>query len=514
MNGDSERPGGERVTAVLWAGKYLIVAAVIVMVALAFVYTASEQKVYQATAIIQVNVATNQPASTDTTNTNQALAQNYATLLVSPGLLGTIRSQVDGGKLSVAGLQSRLTVSALANSSLVQLQATGDSTGEAQAIAQQVAEGFLAQLRSSAASRTAQLQSQDEQTISSLSSEIAKLRSAPANVANSQQLTSLKASLQALITQNEALVASGLAQGTSATLTAPAVAAPDPISPRRSLNVLGGLILGLVLGVALAFLRRRLKPATMRTAEAATDAVKWPVLVSIPLRSKLRGEDPSVLEAYRMLATRLSIPMRDRGQKVIAVTGFGPQVGKTSTVKGLGAALAEGGSKVLIVDGDMRAASLSTLYGYSRRAGLVDVLQGAATPEQTCVRIHGSLSILPTRPSQINAASLLSGPHTADLVRHLRSEYDYVLLDSPPIAALADGLILSTLSDLVVFVARANVTRVADLRAAWSSLSQSVTPVEGMVVFEQVETQSYYPTGGAAGQRDETVAPELTPANR
>lgn len=498
-------------TAVLWAGRYIIIASVVVMVALAFLYTSSEPKVYQASAIIQVNVATNQPASTDTTATNQALAQNYATLVVSPGLLGTIRSQVAGGKLSIAALQSRVTATALPNSSLVQLQATGPSPQAAQLVAQQVAAGFLAQLRTSAAARTTQLQTQDEQTIATLSTEIANLQAAPASVANAQQLTSLKASLQALITQNEALVASGLAQGTSATLTAAPVAGQDPISPRRSLNVIGGFILGLVLGVALAYLRRVLKPE-VKTAEAAAAEVGWPVLASIPLRSKLRGEDPSVVEAYRILSTRLSIPMRDRGQKIIAVTGFGPQVGKTSTVKGLGEALAERGNRVLIVDGDMRAASLTSIYGFSRRAGLVDILQGTVAADQTIVHVEGTLYMLPTRSSRINAARLLAGPQTEAVITGLRRDFDYILLDTPPIAALADGLILATLSDLIVFVARAHVTRPADLRASRASLSQNVTPVEGMVVFEELETQLYYPIGDSRGDQEDEAPPALTPA--
>jgi capsular exopolysaccharide synthesis family protein len=492
VNDDVDRGGGRRVGAILWAGRYIILASVVIMLVLAWLYTASESKVYQASAILQVNVATNQPASSDTTATNQALAQNYATLVVSPGLLRTIRPNVDGGRLSVSTLQSRLTASALPTSSLVQLQATGPSPAAAQALAQQVATGFLAQLRTSAATRTAQLQTQDEQTISALSARIARLKAQPQTVTTAQQITSLNSSLQALITQNEALVASGLAQGTSATLSSPPVAAADPISPSRSLNLLGGLILGLVVGVALAWLRHLLRPE-VQTADDAASEVGWRVLASIPLRPKLRGDDPTVIEAYRILSTRLSITMRQRQQRVVTVSGFGPQVGKTSTVKGLGEALAESGHRVLMVDGDMRAAALSSVYGLAQQAGLVDVLHADLPVESAIVPVEGTLSILPTRTSRINAARLLSGPQTEELMSELRSNYDYILLDTPPIAALADGLILASLSDIVVFVVRAHVTRPADLRAAASSLAQNATPVEGMVVFEERETDLYYP---------------------
>jgi capsular exopolysaccharide synthesis family protein len=515
VNHEADPPQGRRVGAILWGGRYIIIASVVIMALLALVYTSSQPEVYQATALIQVNVATNQPASTDTTNTNQALAQNYATLMVSPGLLNSIRGQVDGGKLSTATLQGRLTASALPTSSLVQLQATGPSPDAAQRLAQQVADGFLAQLQSSASKRTAQLQAQDRETISNLSAEIAKLQSQPASVSTTQQLTSLKSSLQALITQNEALVASGLAQGTSATLSAPPVAAPDPISPRRSINVLGGVLLGLVLGVVLVWIRHLVRPE-VRSAEDAASEVEWPVLASVPLNSKLRSEDPTALEAYRILSTRLSLPMRERGQKVVTVTGFGPQVGKTSTVKGLGEALAERGNRVLLVDGDMRAASLSSTFGLRDRPGLVDLLQGMPTTiDDAIAHVEGNLYLMPARPSRVNAARLLSGPQTEELLSELRDRFDYILLDTPPIAALADGLILASLSDVVVFVVRAGLTRPADLKAAAQSLAQSRTPVEGMVVFEELTRNLYYPLAEEQGRDGGVGEPaHLTPAGK
>lgn len=498
MNDSTERVDSRRVGAVLWAGRYIIGAAVVIGIVLAFLYTSHESKVYQATGIMQVNVATSQPASSDTTNTNQALAQNYATLLVSPGLLSSIRSKVDGGRLSVSQLQSHLTASALPTSSLVQLQATGGSPRAAQDLALQVSNGFLAQLRSSSAARTRQLQAQDEQTIKSLTGEIAKLQAEPSTVAITQQIASLKASLQALITQNEALVASGLAQGTSATLASTPVAQSDPISPRKSINLLGGAILGLVVGIALAWLRMLLRPA-LQTAEAAASEVRWKVLASIPLKRKLQSEDPAVIEAYRILSTRLHLVMRERGQQVIAVASYGPQVGKTSTVKGLGEALAERGHRVLMIDGDMRAASLTSVLGFSSRPGLGDVLQGDLNPAPLIQSIEGSLYLLPTRPSRVNAARLLSGQQTEGVISALRAQFDYILIDTPPIAGLADGLILGSLADVIVFIVRAGVTTPTDLRASLKSLDQVNTPVEGMVVFEEISADLYYPTSTVNG---------------
>jgi len=165
-----------RLGPIIWAEKWVILVSIVVMVGLAIAYTSTEAKVYQATAVLQVNIATSNPGSADTTASNQGLAQNYATLLVSSGLLDTIRGQIDGGRLSVSGLQSRLTATALPNTALVQLQATGPTPADAQNTAQQVVTAFLSELQRSASTRTNQLQAQDGQATAALSAQISSLQ--------------------------------------------------------------------------------------------------------------------------------------------------------------------------------------------------------------------------------------------------------------------------------------------------------------------------------------------------
>jgi receptor protein-tyrosine kinase len=165
----------------------------------------------------------------------------------------------------------------------------------------------------------------------------------------------------------------------------------------------------------------------------------------------------------------------------------------------LGEALAERGHRVLMIDGDMRAASLTSVLGFSNRPGFGDVLQGDLNPAPLIQSIEGSLYLLPTRPSRVNAARLLSGQRTEGVVSALRAQFDYILIDTPPIAGLADGLILSSLADVIVFIVRTGVTTPTDLRASLKSLDQVNTPVEGMVVFEEVSADLYYPTSTING---------------
>jgi receptor protein-tyrosine kinase len=493
---EADRETTTRIGPILWREKLVILAAVVVMVALAFVYTLSEAKVYQATAIVQVNLPTSAPGTSDTTSANQALAQNYAALLTSAGFLDQIKRKVQGGRLSVSTLQSRLKASALPSSALVELQSTGPSPPAAQAVGREVINGFLAYLQNQAATQTSQLQSELQKRITLLNNQITALQAKPATPTTTEQISALKSQLTQLIAQSSTLVANGVAQGASATLSAAPVAQSDPISPKRSLNLLGGLVLGLALGIALAWARHTLRPA-IHSADDVTSLVDLPLLASIPLRARFKADDPMLREAYGVLYANLVFAMRGGAMRVITFVGYNPQVGKTSTVEGLGRAAARADKRVLIVDGDMRAATLTDRLGRKGHPGLVDVLQGAIPLDVALVELERGLSLLPTRAARANPASLLSGSRTFALMADLRERFDLVLIDSPPLSGLADGLILAAQSDLVVLIVRTGVTKPADVLAATRSLRQNQTPIAGTVVFEELPVERYY---GAAGQ--------------
>lgn len=353
--------------------------------------------------------------------------------------------------------------------------------------------GFLTYLQASANHQSAALQADLQQSISTLSDKIAALQSAPPTAATTERLVSLKAQLAALITQNASLVSSGIAAGTSATLAAAPVASSDPISPRKSLNILGGLILGLVLGVALAWTRHTLRPA-IHSAEDVTSITDLPLLASIPLKPRFKPDDAGLSEAYRILHANLMFALRVGDKRVVTFVGYNQGVGKSSTVEGVGRAAASSDRPVLVVDGDLRAGTLSERLGYSDHLGIAEVLQSSLPLDRALVEIEDGLWLLPTRPSFVNPASLLAGSRTPAVIAELRERFDLVLIDSPPLAGLADGLVLGSLSDAVVLIVRAGVTKPADLTAATTGLLQNMTPIAGTVVFQEQPDESYYPT--------------------
>jgi succinoglycan biosynthesis transport protein ExoP len=275
-------------------------------------------------------------------------------------------------------------------------------------------------------------------------------------------------------------------------LSAPPAASSTPIKPRRSLNLIAGLLLGCLLGVGLAWLREVLQPG-LHSSDDAAALMDVPVLASIPLRPRLKDEDPALPEAYDVLHTNLFFAMRHRDLHVVTFLGPNPQVGKTSVVAGLADVTTRGGNRVLIVDGDMRAGALSARLGHTRHAGMVELLENKVELDDALVSLGPGLTLLPTHRSPINPPSLLSSDRMRALEGELRERFDIVLIDSPPIAGLADGLILASLSDAVVIVVRTGLTKPADLTGAAASLRQSQTPIAGLVVFEERPTESYYP---------------------
>jgi capsular exopolysaccharide synthesis family protein len=491
-----------RFASLLWRRKLLILAAVVLGGGLGALYAATASKTYQATAVIEVSVPTGNVSSSDTTATDQALARDYATLLTTRGFLRTIAERGASDGLSPEALQSDVHATSAEESALVTLKTTASSPARARAIATAVVDGFLTHLQTSAASTTTRLQAQLQQQIGGLTTKINALLPRISKPSVAAEVNTLQASRRALIDQSAALVANGLAQGASATLSAPPSASPDPISPRPWLDILAGLILGAIFGIALAWGLDSLRPA-IHSAADLTALTDLPVLASIPLNSR---SEQALTDAYRVLYTNLRFLLRAKDGRVVTVVSLNAKVGKSSTIEGL-AGVVGLDRRVLVVDGDVRTGTLSKRLGHGEHAGLAEVLAERATLGEAIVPIDDAVSLLPARPAYADGPELFSWSRTLTLMSSLRERFDLVLIDSPPLAGLADALILASQSDAVLLVVRAGLTKPADVASAVGSLQHNKTPIAGLVVFEEI-TADAYPYAGRepkAGSRQPAV---------
>jgi capsular exopolysaccharide synthesis family protein len=498
-------------TTILWRGKYLIAISLAVAVAGAVFITSRTAKVYEATATFQVSSSQipNRGSSDALTSqlAGQGLAATYAALLNDRSFVEGIRPEIAGGDLSISDLQQRLSARAVANTGLLELNATGSSPNDARRLASEAATAFLASIKKNANTRTSDLQSEIESKIADLSSQIDKLARSPnANRTNiSEQLDSLRGARSALTSQLATVIANAIEAGGSTTLTAPPTASSSPIRPRPLLNLVAGILLGLSVGFGLAWLRVRLDRG-LHSGREAEELLGVPLLASIPIRKQPLPEDPILQEAYDVLRANLVFLSVEQAIRVLTVTSYNPDEGKTSTVEGLAQAAVRGGLRVLVIDGDTRKGTLSKRFGLGASRGLTNVIAGIATSKETIKEITPpgfapGFFFLPSGTVAPNPPGLLSSLTMQKFVKGLRDIFQLIVIDSPPLAHLADAAILASNSDGVVLVARIGITERGNLSTAAASLRHSPTPLVGLVMLEPRSVDDSYYSQGSRSER-------------
>jgi exopolysaccharide transport family protein len=281
-----------------------------------------------------------------------------------------------------------------------------------------------------------------------------------------------------------------------------------PVIPNRRRNYQMAVIVGLLLGVGLALGFEHLDN-TFKTPDDIKEQLGVPFLGMVPevdVRGGAAGARPqtpphviknpnsAVADAYRVLRTNLIFTSAQTTGRVVVVTSANPGEGKTTTVANLAAALAHNGAKVLAIDADLRRPTLYQHFGVQKTPGLTDLIVGKSTASQAIqtTRIDG-LQILPCGYQPPNPAELLGSPMMKQVLDALRSHYDWVLIDTPPILAMADTAVLSALVEGVVLVLGAET-------ATKPSVARAIDQVHGVggkvigVVLNKVnlERNSYY----------------------
>ena len=495
-NGETTRVRDQGLGTMLWRGKWYIAASFAVAVALALLLTSGADRVYQGSSILQVTSATTPGNEADPLRSQEAsvgLAQTYATLLGDRSFLDQIRPQVAGGNLTTSELRRKINASAIEETGLIRLLAKGDSHQEAAALSGDVARGFVSYVQSLAGERSERQQEELQARISSLGEQIEGLRGRAGDPAVAEQLEALRTARAALAGQVANIVANGIQEGGSVQLSAPPTASSTPISPRPLLNLVTAILLGLMIGVGLAWLRDRLDRG-LHSSEEAEELLGVPVLAAIPERRRFSADDPVLGEAYDVLRANLAFIALDRRLQVLTLSSYNPGEGKSSSVEGLAYAAVRGGMDVAVVDGDVRRRKLSTRLGYDDAPGLTNVVIGMASLPEVAIEVAPGLTLVPSGPTPPNPSSLLATGRMRELLDDLRERHSLILIDSPPVANLADASILASFSDGVVLVARVGVTQRANLEAAVANLRHSPTPIVGSILLEpRTIDQTYYP---------------------
>jgi capsular exopolysaccharide synthesis family protein len=262
-----------------------------------------------------------------------------------------------------------------------------------------------------------------------------------------------------------------------------------PYTPNHGRDWMMALVLGLALGVALAY-----------TVEYLDDTVKIPDDISRRLRLPLLGLVPAVPggdvpiltnpvphdfgEAFRSLRTSLVFTNGTDGKRMIAVTSTQPLEGKTTTACNLAVALALGGARVMLIDADMRRPGLHRTMGLQNQVGLSHVLSGQARVREAVQRTpEPNLYVMTAGRTPPNPSELLSSARMQNLVSNLESgPFDWVIIDTPPVLAVTDAVIIAPYVSGLVFVVGAEMTRRAHAERAIQTIQSGKPNIIGAVL--------------------------------
>ncbi|MDM0053459.1 polysaccharide biosynthesis tyrosine autokinase [Variovorax sp. J22R115] len=273
-----------------------------------------------------------------------------------------------------------------------------------------------------------------------------------------------------------------------------------PVKPQRALVVALAAVLGLLLGLALAFLRNSLRPGLKDPADIEQRAGLH-VFASIPhseaqvrqaqeVSKKVPGshvlavaapQEPAV-ESLRSLRTALQFAMLDAANNIILITGPTPGIGKSFTSVNLAAVLGAANKKVLLIDADLRKGHLNQYFGLPRERGMSEVVSGSVKFDEAVHRqVAPNVDFLSTGILPPNPAELLMTPASPALVQEAAQHYDLIIIDTPPVLAASDTAILAPLAGAVFLIARAEVTSLGELQESAKRLLDTGVKAKGVI---------------------------------
>ena len=230
---------------------------------------------------------------------------------------------------------------------------------------------------------------------------------------------------------------------------------PIPVRPNKPLNIILGVIIGLVVGLGLAFFIEYLD-TSVKTIDDVERTLQSPVLGVIPQNVGFlldEGAESPHAEAYRVLRTNLLFSRKEDKLNTIAVVSAGAGEGKSTTIFNLAAVFAQNGSRVIIVDSDLRRPTLHKMVGVTNNIGLTNYLLKQNALEEVIQTTNlPALDFMASGKLPSSSLGILSSAQMRDLITELKRRYDFVFFDSPPIMGVSDASILASEVDMTLQV--------------------------------------------------------------
>lgn len=471
--------------ALLRRRKWIVIIAIVVAPVCAYAFASQQTPVYQATA--SVATTENSPAVTiaGVQGTQQAASPAFAAtqiiLAETRSVARAVLARARVTSVSPEQLLNMTSITANPDADILYFTINGSDQTQSVTLANAYAEQYTVFLDNMDSQAYAQARS-------ALLKRVAELGGPGKTGSYSQSLATAAAELEttAELQNANAVIASPAYQGVQ-------------VSPRPKHDALFGLAVGLVLGLGFAFLRDSLD-TRVRTAEDIGQRTGLSLLARIPEPPRairranelvmLRQPASKEAEAFRVLRTNIEFAGLGHELNSVMITSAVEMEGKSTTVSNLAVAEARAGKRVVLVDLDLRRPRIDKFFNLSGLPGLTNVVLGHATLEQSTAHIaiemvaggEGSLDVIPCGPLPPNPGEFVSATALKDVLDTLTSQYDLVLIDSPPLLRVGDSLALAANVAGMLVVTRIPGMRRPVLNELGRVLGSSPAPVLGFIL--------------------------------
>ncbi len=280
-----------------------------------------------------------------------------------------------------------------------------------------------------------------------------------------------------------------------------AVVSDNPVKPKKRMIALLSLVLGFFLGIGIAFVRRAMHKG-VEDPDLLEKQMGIPVYATVPLSPKQlllekdirakkiknailseHDKKDQAIEGLRSLRTNLHFALLEAKNRIVMITGPAPGVGKSFVSTNFAHIAAHAGMRVLLVDADMRKGHINKEYGMARSPGLSELIVGDATREQA-VRSTGfeGVDLLATGTIPPNPSELLMHENFGSYMEQFSSEYDLVLVDTPPLLAVTDSAVVGRLAGTTFILLRAGVHPMKEIQTVTKRLQQNGIEPRGFIL--------------------------------
>jgi succinoglycan biosynthesis transport protein ExoP len=465
--------------------KWILLLAVIVTPLLAFATSRSQPRLYQASAKVLVNEQNPTAAALNLTTGVASPPDRYAATQATLARVGTVAQMaVRAAKLphrTAAGLLANSSVSGDPNVDLL----TFSVTDHIPVVAERLATAYATQF-------TVYRHRLDTAALSVAIADVHRKLKASGQRGSPLflRLAATDRDLQSLQTLQ--------ATGSSAVVVGPASSA-SLVQPKTRRNVILGVLVGLALGIALAFLRESLD-TRVHSADELRARLGLPLLGQVPKPDRrlaqtqqlatLSEPTGSGTEAFRMLKTNLDISQLGHDAGSIVITSTTQGEGKSATAANLAVILARSGRHVILLDLDLRHPSIDGFFGLSDRLGVTSVAAGAELVDAlSVVDVHperstangGMLEVVTAGPPPPDPGEFLLSSFVRDALAALDARCDVLLIDAPPVLAVGDAMTIATRTEALILVVGLNQASRATLAETRRVLEACPTPKLGFI---------------------------------